>query len=118
MSKIKISSNLISNDENLNIETNGIKRDNIIIYKEDQICVTISVFNNKIKMKRVHPDYIVELIFEKNKETLSNYWFVGGSKNFKLSTKTKKLIVTDKEIEIEYILEDNSFKYKLELEEL
>ena len=118
MAKFKISSNLISNEDNLNIETKGIKTDNKIIYKENEISVTIVVLNNRIEMKRVHPDYIVELVFEKDKETLSSYKFVGGNKEFKLKTTTNKLVASDKKIEIDYKLEDNNFKYKLELEDL
>ena len=118
MAKFKISSNLISNDDILDINTTGIKTDNKIIYKENGICVTINILDNKIVMRREHPDYIVELYFDKNKSTLSNYRFIGSNKDFKLNTITKKLIITDKRIEIEYILEDNSFKYKLELEDL
>ena len=118
MAKFKISSNLVSEDEVLNIETNGIKTDSKIVYKENEISVTILIFDNKIEMKRVHPDYIVELKFEKDKETLSSYKFVGGNKEFKLNTRTNKLIISDKKIEINYTLEDNNFDYKLELEEL
>lgn len=118
MAKFKINSNLISVDDNLKIDTIGIKKDNKILYKENEISVTIIVLNNKIEVKRVHPDYVIELFFDKNEDTLSNYRFIGGNKNFKLHTKTKKLLISDKKIEIEYILEDNTFKYKLELEEL
>lgn len=118
MAKFKISSNLISNDEILNINTTGIKLDNKIIYEENNISVNIKIFDNRIEIERIHPDYKIELFFDKNNETLSNYRFTGGNKDFKLKTKTKKLIITDKKIEVEYILEDNTFKYKLELEDL
>ena len=118
MAKFKISSNLLSDEGNLVINTNGIKNKNKIIYKENEISVTILIFDNKIEMKRVHPDYIIELNFDINKETYTNYQFIGGDKVFKLTTKTKKLIISDKKIEIEYVLEDNKFSYKLELEDL
>ena len=118
MAKCKVNAKLISDEENLNVKTNGIKIGNKITYKENEISVTIVILNNKIEMKRVHKDYTVSLFFDKDKETISNYYFIGGNKVFELSTKTNKLIILDNKIEIDYTLEDNDFRYELELEDL
>ena len=118
MGKINLKANLISSDENLNIETTGIKTDNKIVYKENNITVTILIFNNKIEMNRTCNEYKVNLLFEKGKNTISKYNVFGMPKEFLLETKTKKLEITDTYIKIKYNLEGNDFSYHLELEDV
>lgn len=115
MSKINLKAKLISDEDNLNIETSGIKTNNKIVYKENNITVTIIYFNNRIEMNRTCNEYKINLIFEKNKRTLSNYLLFGTSKTFDLSTHTNKLEITEEYIKIDYELEGNKFSYLLEL---
>ena len=116
MGKINLKATLISDEENLNIETSGIKTKNKIVYKENNITVTILIFNNKIEMNRSCNEYKINLIFEKNKITTSKYNVFGMSKKFLLETKTNELIITDTDIKINYNLEGNDFNYHLILE--
>ena len=118
MGKINLKANLISDEENLSIKTTGIKTDNKIVYKENNITVTILIFNNKIEMNRTCNEYKINLMFEKNKKTISNYQVFGMPKTFDLETKTKKLIIEENLIELEYELEGNNFKYSIEWEDL
>ena len=118
MGKINLKATLISEEENLNINTNGIKTGNKIIYKENNITVTILIFNNKIEMSRSCNDYKINLIFEKGKKTISKYNVFGMPKEFLLQTNTKKLEIIDKEIKIDYNLEGNDFSYHLEVEDI
>ena len=113
MGKINLKANLISDEENLNIEVSGIKNNNKIIYKENNITVTILILNNKIEMNKSCNEYKVNLVFQKNKKTISNYQVFGMPKTFDLETKTNKLIIEDNKIEINYNLEGNDFKYSL-----
>ena len=117
MGKINLKATLISEEENLNIETSGIKTNNKIIYKENNITVTILIFNNKIEMNRTCNEYKINLIFEKNKTTISKYNVFGMPKEFLLETKTKELLITDTEIKIDYNLEGNDFNYQMVLED-
>ena len=117
MGKINLKANLISDEENLSIETTGIKTDNKIVYKENNIAVTILIFNNKIEMNRTCNEYKINLIFEKEKNTMSKYNVFGMPKEFLLETKTTKLEITDTLIKIDYNLEGNNFSYELVLEE-
>ena len=116
MGKINLKASLISEEENLNIETTGIKTKNKIVYKENNITVTILIFNNKIEMNRTCNEYKINLIFEKGKKTTSKYNVFGMPKEFLLETKTKKLEIGENEITINYNLEGNDFKYHLEVE--
>ena len=109
--------NNFSEEENLNIETTGIKTKNKIVYKENNITVTILIFDNKIEMNRTCNEYKINLIFEKEKNTMSKYNVFGMPKEFLLETKTKKLEITNTLIKIDYNLEGNNFSYELVLEE-
>ena len=118
MGKISLKASLISEDENLNIETTGIKTKNKIVYKENNITVTILIFDNKIEMNRTCNEYKINLVFEKGNKSISKYKVVGMPKEFLLETKTNKLEMTDKEINIKYNLEGNNFSYHLEMEDV
>ena len=118
MGKIKLTATLISEEENLNIEVFGIKTNNKIIYKENNITVTILILNNRIEMNRACNEYKINLIFEKNKNTMSTYQVFGMPKVFDLHTNTKKLIIKDNSIKLDYELEGNNFSYALEMEDL
>ena len=118
MGKINLKANLVSPDEILNIDTSGIKTSNKVVYKENNITVTILIQNNRIEMNRTCNEYKINLVFEKNKKTISTYQVFGMPKTFDLGTKTKKLIIKEEKIELEYELEGNNFKYSLEMEDL
>ena len=118
MGKVNLKARLKSVDEDLIIETNGIKTNNKIVYKENNITVTILLLKNKIEMNRSCNEYKINLVFEKNKNTLSRYNVFGMPKEFLLETKTNKLEITDNNIRLNYNLEGNDFTYQLEVEEI
>ena len=116
MGKINLKANLVSPDEILNIDVSGIKTSNKIVYKENNITVTILIQNNRIEMNRTCNEYKINLIFEKNKTTTSKYNVFGMPKEFLLETKTKKLEIEENKIIINCNLEGNDFNYHLILE--
>jgi len=118
MGKINLKASLISEEENLNIETIGIKTKNKIVYKENNKIVTILIFNNKIEMNRTCNEYKINMIFEKGKKTISKYNVFGMPKEFLLETKTSKLKITDTLINLDYNLEGNDFSYSLEVNDI
>lgn len=119
MSKVNLKIKLKSEEENLDFSVLGIREKNKITYKENNIMVTLLIEESKITMKRVNPEYKLELIFNKNLScSISKYYFIGGSKFFELHTKTKKCKIDEKCIKIDYNLEGNNFSYVLEMEEL
>jgi len=118
MGKINLKASLISEEENLNIDTTGIRTNNKIVYKENNITVTILIFNNKIEMNRTCNEYKINFVFEKDKKTISSYQVFGMPKIFDLETNTKQLKIEDNRIELDYELEGNSFRYSLVWEDL
>ena len=115
MGKIKLREIFKSNEENIDINVVGILNKNKIIYKENDIKVTIVVFSNKILMSRLHSNYEIDFIFENGKTTNAVYKLKEYNKEFKLTIKTTKLVINEKYISINYWLEDNTFSFKLEL---
>ena len=85
----------------------------IIIYKENDIAVTLEIKDNIVKINRLSKDYEINLTFNAFESTISTCSVFGTSKILELKTKTNKLSIKDNEIEIEYILEGNKFLYKL-----
>lgn len=116
MAEISFKAKINSIDEDSTIEGKGIYKDNRIIYQENNLSVTILIFDNKIEMTRSCNDYIINLIFENGITTKSTYQIFGGHKKFYLETRTEKLMISENRIEIDYILEDNKFSYVLEME--
>lgn len=113
MGKINLKLKLTSLDEKLNLNLVGLKNKNKITYKENNVNVTILIFDNKIEMNRTCNEYKINLVFEKNKMTISTYQVFGMPKVFDLETNTNKLIIKDNSIEVNYNLEGNDFKYIL-----
>ena len=112
--KVNLKIKLIG-EEYLNLKVQGIKKDNTIKYLENGLIVLITIFDDKISIKRSNSDYQVIINLDKKKDTLSTYEFVGGSKTFYLDTKTSELILTDNKICAKYNLEGNDFEFTLEV---
>lgn len=112
--RVKLRIKLLGED-NLNIETEGLKINNQIKYLENDLKVIITYSNNKVVIKRSNLEYQITLNLEKNNNTISTYEFVGGHKVFNLNTYTSELLISDKKILVKYNLEGNDFKFILEV---
>ena len=118
MGKISLNATLVSNFEKLNTKVIGIKSNNKITYKENNITVTILICDNRIEMNRVCNDYKIKLIFEKGKNTISKYEDTSLNKIYDLNTNTANIEIDKKRINIKYSLEGNDFSYSLNMEDL
>ncbi|MCM1371154.1 MAG: hypothetical protein NC181_04640 [Clostridium sp.] len=115
MSKININVTLIEDNKKIydNVKYIGIKSDNRIVYKENDITVTLSIFDNYVCMKRSSKDYVIDLVFMQNEETKITY-------NIKqygivyLTIFTKRLLVKDY-INIEYYVKEQDKEYEFNL---
>lgn len=115
MSKVNLKAKLIYDDENLEVNTKCLKLKNKIIYKENDIIVTITINSNIIELERLCHEYKINLIFDATKSTISTYELFGAPKIFELKTTTKKLVFDENNLIIEYELEGNNFSYVVEL---
>ena len=105
----------IDSIEPLNIKVKGIKKDNTYTYFENDIKVIIYYSENYVSIKRECNDYKIDLNLKKNKKSISTYSVFGGSKIFSLNTECTKINITDKKIKVEYKIDEDKFKYVLEV---
>lgn len=119
MAKVKCTVNLKENDKVIfdNEPFLGVKLENKISYKENEIMVTILMIDNKIIMKRVARDYEINLQFVENRNTTGKYFINNGNLWLPLDTFTDTILVDDSNIRIEYKLnlEDEPTKFLLEI---
>ncbi len=106
MSKINGCINLQKDGEIIysNFPIKGIKTNDKIVYKENDINVTIFVDNNTIEMKRRTGDYIIELIFLNGKVTNGNYHLIEYKNSINLNIETLSSSNQDNKIILDYNL--------------
>lgn len=106
MSKINGCINLQKDGEIIysNFPIKGIKTNDKIVYKENDINVTIFLDNNTIEMKRRTGDYIIELIFLDGKATSGNYHLIEYKNSINLNIETLSSVNQDNKIILDYNL--------------
>ena len=106
MSKINGCINLQKDGEIIysNFPIKGIKTNDKIVYKENDINVTILLDNNKIEMKRRTDDYIIELMFLDSKATSGNYHLIEYKNSINLNIETLSSSNQDNKIILDYNL--------------
>lgn len=87
-----------------NFPIKGIKTNDKIVYKENDINVTILLDNNKIEMKRRTGDYIIELMFLDGKATSGNYHLIEYKNSINLNIETLSSSNQDNKIILDYNL--------------
>ena len=124
MSKIMINGGVFSkNDEELIDNVKAVYKDNVITYNLNGITVKITTFPDKLLITRENDDMKLNLEFEENKRLVSKYLIKNLGLNVKVETKTKKLIMNDNNLKVEYDLFMNeefsdSFTFNLEWSDL
>ena len=124
MSKIMINGGVFSKGETELIENvKAIYKDNEITYKLNDVLVKITIFQNRLSITRKSKDMMLNFEFEKNKCLINKYLIKDLGLNVKVETKTKKLIINDNSIKLEYDLFMNdefssSFTFNLEWSDL
>ena len=124
MSKIIVNHNIKSTLEKKEIKNKkGILKDNTITYNYAGIMISVKIFKNKVFLERENEDVKICLEFEENKSIVTKYVIKDMKLEIKLESKTKKLIINDHNIEVEYDLFMNgefsdSFKYEVEWSDL
>ncbi len=116
MSKIKIKTTINGQIS----ELIGIKKQNSIIYKDNDVLVSITV-NNFLKIKRENDEFKLELNFIEDKQTKVYYILKEYSQNFEFLLETEKLDIGKNYIEILYHIvdsNDDSISFMLEFEEI
>ena len=88
--------------------------ENTIIYKEEDKTTT-KVSLNKKRLRRENEELLMEYLFAEKKNTKGIVTVKSLNKTLELNLKAKKINQVDKNIEIHYVLENEEYKYKLEV---
>lgn len=117
--KIKVKGYLKEIDEGIitNIDTFGIKNKNKITYNEETVTNTILQEDNKIILIRENDEFKNILIFDLNKETISEYLLKENDLTIELNIKTNLVEIEDNYIKVRYLVidSDNEYEYSIEM---
>lgn len=116
MAKIKIKVTLNTSDLNKSQEYSAIfqPKDQIIIYQEEDKTIT-KIYLKEPKLRRENDKLWMELVFSESKITDAKVKVKDLNKILMLQLKTLKVIKNKENIEINYQLENEKYKYKLEV---
>ena len=125
MKKIKIHSILSNSDNETTIvdeEVMFYEVDNVITYMEDDLKVSISIFETFVKMRRCNEDYDLNLEFDLNEDKVCKYSVKSIGLDLDLLVRTKELEIYDNRVYIKYELFNDQksigeFEYKLIIRE-
>lgn len=113
MSKIKVSYNLISDDQNIKYEGFGIKKNNRIIIKEKNLIFVLEANDKTISLNRKSNEY--ELCLFLNEDN-SNGYLINEIGKINLEIKLLEYKYENNIINISYLLNDQKFTLKLNYE--
>ena len=117
--KIKVKGYLRDIDEGTitNIDTFGIKNKNKITYNEETVTNTILQEDNKLILIRENNEFKNILIFDLNKETISEYLLKENDLTIELNIKTNLIEIEDNNIIVRYLVidSDNECEYSIEM---
>ena len=117
--KIKVKGYLRDIDEGTitNIDTFGIKNKNKITYNEETVTNTILQEDNKLILIRENNEFKNILIFDLNKETISEYLLKENDLTIELNIKTNLVEIEDDYIKVRYLVidSDNEYEYSIEM---
>lgn len=125
MKKIKIHSILSNSDNETTIVDEEVmfdEVDNVITYMEDDLKVSISIFESFVKMRRCNEDYDLNLEFDLNEDKVCKYSVKSIGLDLDLLVRTKELEIYDNRVYIKYELFNDQksigeFEYKLIIRE-
>ncbi len=114
MSKVNIRITIINDEENRQEEVRGILQDNTLKYKENDGTTVIYDYL-KNSLSRENDELKMTYYFENNKKKTGTIFIKDIEKKIEIDIETKKIIKNKNNIEIKYKIEDNIFKYRIEV---
>lgn len=118
MSKINIKVTIVNAEDTFEYNVPAIYKEDekVIIYKEQDEQNTSVRFNYVTKeLIRENDSLILNYIFNKEKRSQGTIYIKGMEKKLDVVITTTKITRTDKNIEIEYQIENDKFIYKIEV---
>lgn len=114
MPKLDVSIRVKNNDSNIEYNTTAIISDEVIKYKSKDNTTEIFDYSN-YKLTRENDELRMDYIFDINKTTTGIVYVKELNRSVEVNIKTKKIERNNNDIEIEFIVEDNTIKYQIEV---
>lgn len=114
MPKLDVLIRVINNDSNLEYKTTAILTDEVIKYKSEDNTTEVFDYNN-YKLTRENSELRMDYVFDLNNDTKGTVFVKELNRELEVNIKTKKLERNNTDIEIEFVVEDNTIKYQIEV---
>ena len=118
MSKVNINTILKTQEKTYDYCVPAILKEDedIIIYKEQDDQRTTASYNYKTKeLIRENDSLHMRYIFDKNKNTIGTILVKELNRSLNLTIKTNKILRCDNNIEIDFLVEEQPFNYKIDV---
>ena len=118
MAKVNIHTILKTQEKTYEYSVPAILKEDakILIYKEKDDQRTTTNYNYKTReLTRENDSLHMHYVFDENKNTVGKILVKELNRSFKLTIKTKKIIRHNNNIEIEFLVEEQPFNYKIEV---
>jgi hypothetical protein len=114
MPKLEVLVSVKNDDSNIEYKTTAILTDDVIKYKsEDNTTEIFDYINNKLT--RENNELRMDYVFDLNKETKGTVFVKDLNRELEVNVKTNKIERNKNDIEIEFVVEDNTIKYRIEV---
>ena len=114
MPKFKIKATIENKDEKKITEAIAIYQDDVIKYKDDDNSTVIYNYKKR-KLTRDNEKIKIEYLFNLENETTGLILIKELNKTISLSIITKEIVENNNNIEIEFKLDNDLFKYRIEV---
>lgn len=114
MPKLDVLISVKSNDSNLEYKTTAILTEDIIKYKSEDNTTEIFDYTNN-KLTRENSELRMDYVFDLNEETKGIVFVKELNRELEVNIKTNKIERNKNDIEIEFVVEDNTIKYHIEV---
>ena len=108
---------LITSDNTIKSNINGIVLDNTIKYNDDGVMVVLEILENNIKMTRTTDEYQLVLNFSEYQHKVGSYLLKENNMKMDISIYTEELKIDDNMIKIVYTFNDEKYNFSLLIKE-
>ena len=114
MPKLDVLIRVENTNSNLEYKTTAILTEDVIKYKSEDNTTEMFDYKNN-KLIRENSELRMNYIFDLNKETKGTVFVKDLNRELEVNIKTNKIERNKNDIEIEFVVEDNTIKYHIEV---
>lgn len=109
--KVKVTLENVTENNTDTTDTYGIKNKNKLTYQISNTKYQLETLKDEIILKRETEEFIHGMVFKLDKTTTTEYYIKSLSSSISIQIKTKKLVINDNKIIINYETLENNNEY-------